>query len=162
MTWKAAGLLRGREGRTGRLLGPGSEDRQAGAVRMGWERLAGLSALSLPLCLACWFRLLSNRHSKPYTSSAAPFTRSNWVSSVCRRERSCWISTSSSMLSQVLVVRLSPSSWLEEVEARELSEAALGVAPCNDRESWLEEREGSGSIPSKRTLWRNCGKRSIS
>lgn len=66
------------------------------------------------------------------------------------------MSASTSELSLALGARLSPSSWLEEVEARELSEVAVGVGPCKEWESWLEEREGSGSMPSKRTLWRNC------
>lgn len=96
--------------------------------------------------------------SMRYTSSVTWLTRSNWASSISKRERSRWRSASTSKLSRVLSTRLSPSSWLEEVEALELSEAALGVGPRMDLES-LESRDGSGSMPSNLTLWRNWKKR---
>lgn len=146
-------LLRGRW----LLSRAASGDGNAGAVWAGRCRLAECSARWPGLFLAHQPRAPSSRRSTRYTSSAASFTRSNWTSSTSRTESRCWMSAATSEPSRALGARLSPSSCPEEVEARELSEVALGVGPSSDWESWLEEREGRGSIPSKRTLWRNCG-----
>lgn len=147
-------LFKGEEGRTWPPLGPVWGESDPTLVGVGQCWFPGGSALCPSLFLARQFRIASSRRSMRYTSSVASFTRSNRTSKISRSERRCWMSPSASELSRALRVRLSPSSWLEEVEA--LSEMALGVGPRRDRESWLDEREGSGSIPSKRTLWRNC------
>lgn len=84
-------------------------------------------------------------------------SRSNWTSRVsntaCRREGS-----GSSLNAERLKPALSPSGWLDEVEGCEASEPALGGGTTGDDLEPLEEREGSGSIPSNRTLWRNWGR----
>lgn len=134
-----------------------SADGDPAWARSGRGGLGACFVLRLLLFLACRRHVLPSRHSRWQTSSVARFTRSNWASRVSSRDRRRWTSRSTSQLSRTLGARLRPSSWLEEeVEARELSEVALGVGTSSERESWLEERDGRGSIPSKRTLWRNC------
>lgn len=144
------------------LLGPDARPmpRLARARRLGragcraeqglWGGEAGGTVLLRPrrLCSLC---------SSWYTSSVAWLSRSNWVrrasNTACRREGS-----GSPRGPRRPRPPLSVSSWLEDVEGREVSEPPLGGGASGEDLEPLEEREGSGSIPSKRTLWRNWGR----
>lgn len=89
-------------------------------------------------------------------------SRSNWVS---RASNTAWRregSGSGSPWAPGPPGRPGPafgaSSWLDEVEGCEESEPPLGGGASGEDLEPLDDREGSGSIPSKRTLWRNWGR----